>query len=90
MSTLTSKRPASKLTNRDGYFRQGHVDAAELNTTALLVVDLRKLGLTKDQGQKLEEAVRDFVTDKLQEMGHDLSKRSAFDLSASVIGFAMD
>ena len=90
MSTLSSKSPAAVSTSRDGYFRQGHVEAQEMATTALLVVDLRTLGLSKEQGQQLEEAVRDFVTDQVEQMGYDLSDKSAFDLGGSTVGFALD
>jgi hypothetical protein len=85
MQTQVSEgSPASS----DGYFRAGTGKAQ--NQMAMLIVDLRKLELTAQQGNDLREKLNELILSELEKMGIDLSARSSHDLSKSVLGFTIE
>jgi hypothetical protein len=71
-----------------GYFRAGTAKAQ--NPMAMLIVDLRQLELSAQQGNDLREKVNELILKELERMGIDLSARSSHDLSKSVLGFTIE
>ena len=90
MDENASLPPSRKHKAPAGFFQGGMMPATEQNVTALLVLDLRSLGLTTQQGKQLEKEVREFVFQRLHTMKVNLENRSAIDLSTSVFGIAID
>lgn len=87
MST-ESKVPENSANPSNRYFRAGTGRA--VNTPSMLIVDLRQLELTSQQGNELREKINELILKELDNMGVDLSTRSSHDLSKSVLGFIIE
>jgi len=86
-----SKAPVTQegsLTSSRRYFRGGTGKAQ--NPMAMIIVDLRQLELTPQQGNDLREKVNELILRELESMGLDLSARSSHDLGKSVLGFSIE
>jgi hypothetical protein len=92
MSEFVSRPPSEKPSEMANFFQGGLMPAAPSDVAALIVLDIRSLNLSAEQGRELESAVREFVFDQLEKRysGVDLSDRSAIDLSSSVFGIAIE
>lgn len=77
----------SNASSRD-YFSSG--TRAPVQTASMLIVDLRQLELTPEQGNALREKVSQLILKELESMGVDLSARSSHDFGKSVIGFSIE
>ncbi len=90
MADFASLPPSHKTPEPDGFFQGGMMPATGQDITALIILDLRNLGLSVKQGKALEGEIRDFVHQRLEKMEVSLKNRSAVDLSKSVFGIAFD
>lgn len=59
------------------------------DVAALIIIDIRSLGLKASVGKALEKEIREFVFKKLNKHVK-LKDRSAIDLSKSVFGIAVE
>jgi hypothetical protein len=90
MTDFASQPPSKKALPLKGFFQGGMMPATEQNITALIIMDLRSLRLTKEQGEKLEGEMREFLMTRLESMKVDLTDRSAISLSTAVRGIAIE
>ena len=92
MSDFVSLPPSETSQPPSNLFRGGMmpVDPGR-NVAALIVIDIRSLGLTAEQGQEIENEIREVIFDKLEKHpAADVADRSAIDLSGSVFGVAIE
>ncbi len=90
MTDFVSQPPSRKPVPLDGFFKGGMMPATEQNITALIILDIRNLRLTKDQGRQLEGEIREFMLKRLEYMKIDLKDRSAISLDTAVHGIAIE
>jgi hypothetical protein len=90
MTDFASLPPSHKTPEPDGFFQGGMMPATGQDLTALIILDLRNLGLSSVQGRELEAEIREFVHQRLEKMDVNLKNRSAIDLSKSVFGISFD
>jgi hypothetical protein len=91
MSDFVSRPPSEKSPALTNFFRGGMMPAAPRDVTALIVIDIRNLGLSADAGRELESQIRETIFEHLEKHPDaDLSDRSALDLSSSVFGIAIE
>lgn len=89
MSDFASSPPSTKRLPLDGFFQGGMVPP-EQNFAAMIIMDLRSLRLTPDQGKELESDLREYLLKRLHEMNVDLADRSYIDLNSSVFGISIE
>lgn len=90
MAEFSTLPPSQRRPAPEGFFQGGMMPATGQNITAMIIVDVRSLGLTRAQGKKLERSVREHVTQQLRDMKVDVSGRSAIDLSSAVFGISIE
>jgi hypothetical protein len=89
MSEFVSRPPSAKPAPAGTFFRGGMMPDEPRDLAALIVIDIRSLGLTADQGRELEESIREHIFERI-ERHTDLKERSAINLSGSVFGIAIE
>ena len=89
MSEFASRPPSAQAPPVAKFFRGGMMPAAPKDLAALIIIDIRSLGLSADQGRELEENVREYIFEKLERHA-DLKERTAIDLSNSVFGIVIE
>jgi hypothetical protein len=90
MSEFISQPPSKKRNSIGKLFRGGMMPATPTDMTALILIDIRSLKLSAQEGKKLEAAIREFLFQELERQKIDLKDRSAIDLSSSVFGVAIE
>lgn len=90
MDDFASLPPSRKAPPVSGLFQGGMMPATSQDIAAMIIIDLRSLKLTTDQGKRLEAELREVLFDRLDRMGVSLKERSAIDLSSAVFGLSID
>lgn len=90
MTEFASLPPSRRSPPPEGFFQGGMMPATAQDVAALIILDIRSLGLSVKQGRKLEQQIRDFAVKQLRAMKVDIADRSAIDLSTSVFGISIE
>ena len=90
MTDFVSPPPSKKQPLLEGFFQGGMMPATEQNVTAMIILDVRSLRLTKEQGAQLESEMREYLLKRLKSMKVNLKDRSAISLHTAVHGIAIE
>jgi len=90
MSEFISPKPNPEIKQLAGFFKGGMMPVEPTSSTGLIVFDVRRLQLTKEQGSELEEKLRAVLFEYASQTVENIDKFGASNLSGSVFGIAID
>lgn len=89
MNEFASQPPSKRPAPLGKLFQGGMMPATSQDVAALIIIDIRSLGLKASEGKAIEKEVREFVFKQINKRVK-LKDRSAINLSSSVFGIAIE